>query len=251
MRFRLFLAASTVIFATTAGAQAAAHVALGDREYAAMHASAALTHYREAIKADSVNYDALWKAAHSAVDLASFDVAGDKQTQLYADAELYGRRAVAANPGDAEGHFSLARALGKRALSLGVRRRVKYATDIRAQALECLKINPKHAGCDHVMGMWNAEVMRLNGFSRMIAKNILGGKALGSASWSDAQRYMEESIAIEPSRIVHYLDAAGIYRDRGNKAKAKEMYETALRLEISDYNDRHYKAQAGATLKTL
>ncbi len=251
MRFRLFLAAGAAFFATTAGAQAAAHVALGDKEYAAMHASAALAHYREAIKADSNNYDALWKAARSAVDLASFDVTGDLQTQLYADAELYARRAVAANPGDAEGRFSLARALGKRALTLGIRQRVKYATDIRDQAVACLKISPKHAGCDHVMGMWNAEVMRLNGVSRMIAKNFLGGKAFGSASWTDAQRYMEESIANEPSRIVHYVDAAGVYRDRGNKAKAKEMYEIALRLENSDYNDRHYKAQAEAGLKKL
>jgi len=47
------------------------------------------------------------------------------------------------------------------------------------------------------------------------------------------------------------VDAAGVYRDRGNKAKAREMYETALRLENSDYNDRHYKAEAEAELKKL
>ena len=35
----------------------------------------------------------------------------------------------------------------------------------------------------HVMGMWNAEVMRLNTFSRAVAKNVLGGRVFGAASW--------------------------------------------------------------------
>ena len=42
----------------------------------------------------------------------------------------------------------------------------------------------------HVMGMWNAEVMRLNGMSRFMAKNFLGGRVFESANWNDAQRYL-------------------------------------------------------------
>jgi tetratricopeptide (TPR) repeat protein len=170
---------------------------------------------------------------------------------LFAIAETYSRTAISVNPTDPEGHFNLARALGERTLSVGPRQRVKYATEIREQALACLKIDPKHAGCLHILGVWNAEVMRLNGFARMVAKNFLGGKVFGSASWADAQRNMEQSIAFDPRRIVHYVDAGAIYGDVGNKAKAKAMYETVLRLPIGDYNDRHYKAQAQAALKSL
>ena len=64
------------------------------------------------------------------------------------------------------------------------------------------------------MGMWNAEVMRLNGFTRMMAKNFLGGKVFGQASWPEAKRYMEESVANEPDRIVHRVDLAGVYGTR-------------------------------------
>ena len=60
------------------------------------------------------------------------------------------------------------------ALTLGVRDRIKYAGVVRDEALACLKIDPHHPGCEHVLGVWNAEVMRLNGFSRMMAKNFLG-----------------------------------------------------------------------------
>ena len=250
MRALRYLSAGMLLAASVAGAQTAAnHIALGDKEYAAMNASAALKHYEAAIAEDPKNYEALWKASRSAVDLGSYERSDEMRGLDFRNAELYARRAVEANPGDAEGHFNLARALGKNALTQGPRARIKFANDVRSHALECLKINPKQAGCLHVMGMWNAEVMRLNGFTRMMAKNFLGGKVFGSASWPEAKRYMEESVANEPDRIVHHLDLAGVYRDMGDKAKARAEYEAVMKLPNVDYNDRHYKGEADAELR--
>jgi len=239
-----------LLAASLAGAQTAAdHVALGDKEYVAMNAPAALQHYEEAIKLDPKNYEALWKASRSAVDLGSYETNDKRREDYFKNAELYARRAVEVNPGDPEGHFNLARALGKNALTQSPRARIKYAKDVRDHALECLKISPNHAGCLHVMGMWNAEVMRLNGFTRMIAKNFLGGKIFDSASWAEAKRYMEASVASEPDRIVHHVDLAGVYRDMGDKAKARAEWQAALKLPNTDYNDRHFKAEADAGLR--
>lgn len=250
MRALRYVSAGMLLAASAAGAQtAAAHIALGDKEYVAMNAAAALQHYEAAIQEDPRNYEALWKASRSAVDLGSYDRDDEKRALEFKNAELYARRAVDVNPGDAEGHFNLARALGKNALTQGPRARIKYAGDVRTHALECLKINPKHAGCLHVMGMWNAEVMRLNGFTRMLARNFLGGKIFDSANWADAKRYMEESVANEPDRIVHHVDLAGVYRDTGDKAKARAEWQIAMKLPNRDYNDRYYKAEADAGLR--
>lgn len=247
-----FVTVATLLSATMAGAQAAPnHNALGDRDYAARNPTSALAHYEAAIALDPKDYDALWKASRSAVDLGSFDQTSEKRGILYKNAELYARRAVATRPEDAEGHFQLARALGKNALTLGPRARIKYATDVRTQALECLKSNPRHSGCLHVMGVWNAEVMRLSGFTRMLARNLLGGKVFASATWADAQRYLEEAVAAAPDRIIHRIDLAEIYSDTNQKAKARAEFETALKLSVVDYNDRHYKAQAERALKAL
>ena len=248
MRALRYFSAGMLFAASVAGAQAN-HIALGDKEYAAMNATAALQHYEAAIAEDPKNYEALWKASRSAVDLGSYENSDEKRGLWFRNAELYARRATEANPGDAEGHFNLARALGKNALTQGPKAKIKYATDVRAHALECLKANPKHAGCLHVMGMWNAEVMRLNGFTRMLAKNVLGGKVFGSANWTEARRYMEESVAAEPDRIVHHVDLAGVYRDMGEKAKARAEYQAAMKLPNRDFNDRHYKAEADAGMR--
>jgi tetratricopeptide (TPR) repeat protein len=234
-----------------AGAQSAAdHIALGDREHAAMNAPSALHHYQDAMKADPRSYEALWKASREAVDVGEYAPQAQRDS-LYTAAESYARRAVEANPGDAEGHFNLARSLGRKALSLGKRDQVKYAGDVRTHSLDALKIEPKHPGALHVMGMWNYNVMRLSGMARFMAKTFLGGKVFDSANWDDAQRYMEESVAADPGRIVHHLDLARVYASRGDKDKAREQYELTIRGARTEYNDRRYQSEAADELKKL
>ena len=121
---------------------------------------------------------------------------------------------------------------------------MKYAGEVHDQALQALKANPRHGGALHVMGVWNAEIMRLSGFSRFMAKNVLGGKTFGEANWKDAVRYMEAAVAAEPSKITHHLDLASIYEDTGNKAKAKSEYEWIAKAPPIEFNDRHYQRLA-------
>src|SRR4051812_42114135 len=252
---RLWSAAAVLTIAfLPAGAlaqSAAEHVALGDKDHAAMNAPGALQHYETAIAADPKSYDALWKAAREAVDVGEFNASAEERDRLFSMAELYARRAVEANPTDAEGHFHLARALGRKALSLGARDRVKYAGDVRTHALEALKINPKHPGALHVMGVWNYNVMKLSGMTRFMAKTFLGGKVFDSANWNDAQRYMEESVAADPDRLVHHLDLARVYVARDDRTKAAEQYERVIKGPRTEYNDRHYQSEAEAELHGL
>jgi tetratricopeptide (TPR) repeat protein len=252
---RLLATAAVLVFgalpARAVAQSAGDHIALGDRAHAAMDAPAALQHYEAAIKAEPKNYEALWKATREAVDVGEFNPDPKERDRLYSLAELYARRAVDANPSDAEGHFHLARALGRKALSLGSRDRVKYAGDVRAQALEALKLDPKSAGAQHIMGMWNYNIMKLSGVTRFMAKTFLGGKVFDSANWDDAQRYMEESVANEPNRLVHHLDLARVYAARGMKDKARAAYEATINGKPTEYNDKQYQAEAAKELAAL
>ena len=250
MNLRLIVAAATVLSSSPLVAQSAAeHILLGDRDRSAMNASGALRHYQAAIQSDANNVEALWRASREAIDLGEFDDA--KRDSLYKLGELYARRAVQADAKSPMAHFALAKAIGRASLALGKKERVKYAGDVHREATEALRLDSNNAGGLHVLGRWHAEIMRLSGFSRFMAKNVLGGKTFGEANWKDAVRLMERATALEPDRIVHHLELAAIYADTGDKAKAREQYQTVLRLKLMDYNDKHYQEQAQKELAAL
>ena len=251
MNMRIVVVAATAAAISSLPAQqsAADHIALGNKEHAAANAGNALKHYQAAIQAEPNNADALWRAAVEVIDLGEFDDA--RRDSLYRLGEEYARKAVAADAKSSMAHFALAKAIGRRALSLGAKERVKFAGEVRKEALEALAIDSTNAGALHVMGRWHANIMRLSGLSRFMAKNILGGKTFDEANWNDAVRYLERAVAVEPDRIVHRLELASVYADNKNKAKAREMYTALLQMKPTDYNDKHYLVIADKELKEL
>lgn len=230
---------------------AADFLILGDRESEARRPAAALTAYEAGLKLDPRHVPLLWRATREAVDLGEFEQQAAVRTALYQKAVGYARRAVAGDPTDAEAHFHLSRAVGRTALALGPRERVKLAIDVRAAALEALRLQPRHAGALHVLGVWNAEIMRLNGLARAVAKTFLGGKVFDAASWNEATRFLEQAVAIEPNRLVHRLDLARIHRDAGRRADARVAYQAALRSPFTDANDAQYREAAERELRAL
>ncbi|MGQ0767336.1 MAG: tetratricopeptide repeat protein [Gemmatimonadota bacterium] len=236
----------------TAAAQSAAErIGLGDEAHRAFEPTKALEHYEGAIALEPENATALGNASRSAVDAGEQLTERGAMVALFRKGEQYARRAVAADPGNAENHFHLARALGKTALSVGVRERVKYAVEIRSTAMEALARDSLHPGALHVMGVWNAEIMRLNGVERFFARNFLGGKVFGQANWKDAVSYMERAVEVDPDRLTHRLDLAQIYVSIGEKAKAREQFQRVIDGPRTDVNDPTYKRQAEEALRRL
>lgn len=234
------------------GASAAERLAAGDSAHAIFDAVAALAHYEAAAALDSLLAAAWGKAAGSAVDLGESERDAAKRRAYYEKGVRYARRAVALEPEVAEWQFALARALGRLALSVGVRERVRYAVEIRDRAIRALRIDPDHPGALHVLGMWHAEVRRLSGLERFVAQNFLGGRIFQEASWEEAVRLLERAVAVDPERLVHHLDLAKIYADIGEKAKARSHYQFVIDAQArTDYNDPLYKRQAAEELRRL
>lgn len=246
------VAAATLLASSTAlsAQSASALIAKGDNAYAARDAAGALAQFQAVLAQDSNNVQALWKASAVSVALGEF-AATDKQSTLYEQAERYARRAVALDSNNANTHFALAQALGRIALTVDPMARVKYAQEVYAQSTACLKLNPKHAECMHALGEWNAQVMRIDEFSRNMAINMLGAKVLEKASWKDAEHYMSGAVALQPARTIHHLDLGRIYADMHDAGKAKTQLIAAEKAPLVDYNDPNYKKAAAAALKTL
>src|SRR5512146_2078074 len=177
MRPTALALATLCAFAAPAAAQTAAeHIQMG-RSVEDLDPATGLQHYHEALALDSTNYEALWRASDALVDVGKQTpdtVASPVRDSMYALAEVLARRAVQVDSMGAEGHFALAQAVGRASLTKSKKERVKRAKEIRDEALRAIALDPNHDGAYHVLGRWNAEIMRLSGLTRFFAKTVLG-----------------------------------------------------------------------------
>ncbi len=227
------------------------HVAMGIAANEAHDLRTALQHFQVALAQDSSNYDANWRGALILLDLGEQipdSSKSSKRDSLYSLAERYATRAVAANPRGADGHFALAAAIGRASLTLGTKARIRRAGIIRQEALRTIELNPRHDGAYHILGRWNAEIMRISGFSRFFARNFLGAGVFKEASWNNAIADMQKAVELDPGRIYHHLELAQIYADRKRLADAETQLQAVESLPAREVNDSMYKRQ-GAELR--
>jgi tetratricopeptide (TPR) repeat protein len=251
--FGLVMALATV--ATPLAAQSAAdHIALGRQATEARDPKSALQHFEAALAADSTSYEANWRAALAMLDIGKQtpdSVASPARDSLYDRAEVLARRAVAASPNEAQGHFVLSNAIGRASLTKGKKERVKRAAEIRDEALKAIELDPKHDGAYHILGRWNAEIMRLSGVTKFFAKSFLGAAVFDQASWEGAVANMEKAVELNPTRVYHRLDLAEIYIDRKRFGDARTQLQKAERLPVADVMDPTYKEDAARMLKEI
>jgi tetratricopeptide (TPR) repeat protein len=255
----MFRLCPSLILLLCAGAAPAAaqftdpRLALVDSLHDAIQPAAALAEAKAVLAAEPGNYGALWRAARSQVDVAR-QVKGEHEytrkvrDSVYATAEDYARRAVAADSTDAEGHFVLGLALGQLSRTRGGRERVQFARIIYDEAARALAIDPAHDGAHHVLGAWHAEIMRLSGVTKFFAKTLLGAGFMDRAAWDSAAVHLARSVALEPDFIQHRLELAEIYVDMKRWADAEAQLLAIPALPSRDVLDDDHRARAAALL---
>jgi hypothetical protein len=135
------------------------------------------------------------------------------------------------------------------ALTKGPRERVRSARLVRDEALKAIALDSLHDGALHVMGRWNAEIMRLPGLTKFFAKTFLGAGIFNRASWDSAMMYFGQAIHINPTNIYHHLDLAEALVDADRPEEAKPHLEEVARLPLGcDAGDPVFKEEAAALL---
>jgi tetratricopeptide (TPR) repeat protein len=232
----------------------AAALAEGIRAFDARQPEIARQRFESALALDPNSYEANWRLALTLITLGAEtpdSVKSPERDSLFAEAEHCARRAVAADSLGADGHFLLARAIGQTALTKGKKERIRLGGEVRSEALRAIELNPKHDGAYHVLGRWNAELMRLSGFSRFFARQFLGGDIFKEASWAAAISNMERAVELDSSRITHRLDLARVYIDRKRYTDARRQLEAVEALPVRDFEDPRYKEQAAVLLQRI
>jgi len=237
-----------------AAQSAADHVALGVAAMQVLDLHTALAHYEAALALDSTAYEANWRAAITLLDEGQQipdSVKSPERDSLYARAERLARRAVAADSLGADGHFALAAAVGRASLTMGKKDRIRRARVIRDEAQRAIELNPRHDGAYHILGRWNAEIMRLSGLSRFFAKRLLGAGVFGEASWEGAVSNMERAVALDPGRLYHRLELAEIYVDRKRYDDARAELAQLAALPDREIMDSVYRRQGSELAKKI
>ena len=252
--FKIAAVALTVLAAPVVAQDMAGHLAAGEAARCRRNADEALANFRAGLALDSNNYDALWKTSQAYVDIGKQlpNAQQDRRDSLYALGQEMARRAVAVNPTGADGHFMLAVSTGRVALTKGARARVRYAGVVRDEALRTLELNPRHDGALHVMGRWNAEVMRLSGLTKFFAKTFLGAGVFNQASWDNSVNYFNQAIEIAPNNLYHHLDLGEALEDADRRAEAIPHLQHVATLALGcDPMDATYKQQAATLLQRI
>ncbi|MGA2384774.1 MAG: hypothetical protein ABSG61_15245 [Gemmatimonadales bacterium] len=254
----LTIAALPALFVLAAAPAAAqdvkTHIAAGDAARCERSIAGALGHFREALALDSVNYEANWKASRELADSGKLmpDSVKAARQSVYAEALALARRAVRVDSNGADGHYMVAVAAGRVALTKGQHERVLSAGVVRDAALQAIGLDSLHDGAMHVMGRWNAEIQRLSGFQKFWARTFLGGGVFKEASWRNANRYFRDAIRVNPRNIYHHLDFAEALVDQDSTAAARSELEQVAQLPLGcDAGDPTYKQQAAALLEKI
>lgn len=232
----------------------AGHIAAGDAARCRRNADEALAHYRAALALDSLSYEANYKAAQALTDLGKqlTNAQAAQRDSLYADGLALAQRAVRVNNNGADGHYMVAVATGRVALTKGARQRVRYAGVVRDEALRATELNPRHDGALHVLGRWNAEIERLSGLTKFFAKTFLGAAIFNQASWENSENYFHQAIELNAQNIYHHLDLAEALNDQDKRALAMEQLQIVAQLPLGcDPMDEAYKRQAAELLQKL
>jgi tetratricopeptide (TPR) repeat protein len=236
------------------GQSAADHVDMGAAAIHAHDLRTGLAHFEAALAIDSLDYAANWRAAIALLDqgeLIPDSVKSPERDSLFARAEILARRAEAVDSLRPEGHFAVAATVGRASLGMGKKERIRRAKIIRDEALRTIELDSTYDGAYHVLGRWNAEIMRLSGLSRFFAKSFLGAGIFRQASWEGAISNLQKAVELDPARIYHRLELARIYADRKRYQEARDQLSQIDALPDREILDPVYRERAAALARRI
>jgi len=245
------------IFVATgpASAQTAAdHLKKGDEYYTQLKDALALEEYLAAAKLEPGNYEALWKASRSLVDngdLVDTKQKGyeEKQKKFYQDAEVYARKAVAANANDTWGHFHLSAAMGKHALLLGKKDQIAMSKEIKIEIEKAIALDGTNDGAYHALGRWHRRIAEIGGAKRLIGGLLYGGIPKGS--FAESETYLKKAVELKPDYINHRLELGRTFISLDKYKEAAAEFQKCFDLPATTAKDPGYKAEAQKELAAI
>ena len=246
----LLAALALALASTGMGAESAGElIQKGDVFYDKLQAAEALKFYLPAEKLDSNNVRLLVRIARQYRHLMSDAAKPSEKKQLGTTAVNYAQRAIALAPNDPEAHLALAIGYGKLSPLEETKQQIANSRLIKIAADKAITLNPSNDLAWQVLGRWYLALADVGTLKRAYAQVAYG--KLPPAKYEDAVRCFEKAIALNPNRLMHYIELGRTYAQMGRAADARKFINKGLAMPDTEKDDPETKNLGRQILKKL
>jgi uncharacterized protein HemY len=161
----------------------------------------------------------------------------------------YAKRAAALGPEDSDAHLAVAISYGKLQPEESSAQKLETSRIIKAEAEEALKLNPNNDLAWHVMGRWNMGFAEITGVKRALGELMYGKMPV--TTYQEAARCFETAIALNPDRLMHYIELGRVYAQMGRVAEARQLIDKGLAMKETEKDDPETKRRGEEELAKL
>jgi tetratricopeptide (TPR) repeat protein len=162
-----------------------------------------------------------------------------EKLRLGAIAVEYARRAAALAPSDPEAQLAVAISYGRMQPLQGSGDRIASACIIKAAAEKAIKLDPRSDLGWHLLGRWNFGYAEIGPIKRALGQ-VRYGK-LPVTTYEEAARCFEKALALNPTRLMHYIELGRTNARLGKTAEARRLIEKGLAMRETEKDDPETK----------
>ncbi len=164
-------------------------------------------------------------------------------------AVTYAERAATLGPDDADAQLAVAISYGKLQPLVSSGEKVRTARIIKSQAEKAIRLDPRNDLAWHVLGRWNMGYAELTGLKRKLAELTYG--TLPAPTYADAAKCFEKAIALNPARVINYIELGQVYSEMGRTADARRVLTKGVAMKQTDKDDPEMKQRGRELLAKL
>lgn len=221
----------------------------GDKHDLTFEANRALNYYLKAAEMEPNNVPLLLRIARQYRYLMAEAKSHEEKLKLGNAALGYGQRAAKLAPLNSEAQLSPAITYGKMLPYEGSKAQVQLSPLIKTAADKAIRLDPNNDTAWHVLGRWHQVLAKVG-----VVKRALGGLLYGKlpvTTQEAAAKCFTQAIAINPSRLRHYIELGHTYALMGNSTEAKRFLKKGLSMPNHEYDDPELKVKGRETLAKL
>src|ERR1700704_3772453 len=237
--FRLLCAVLCLWGGAARAEDADALIAKGDQFDKQFQAKEALEVYLPANKLEPDNVHLLVCIARQYRHLMSDTSSKQEKLRLGNISLKFADRAAALAPNNPEAQLSPAISYGKMLPSMGSKDQVNAPPRIKAAADRTLQLDPSNDLAWNILGRWNRVLANINVLKRILAKALYGD--LPVTTNEAAEKCLLKPIAINPNRLMHYIELGRVYAQMGRKEEARKCLQKGLAMPNKDHDDPEMK----------